>query len=92
MILTYLDGYQKVLGQWFENTPLGNATVHRLEPDYQWGLRFFLSNPQGNPYLERVELRTYECRMPPAHIPNQIIVDADRAVSTLYQLSCAASD
>ncbi|CAI7617083.1 unnamed protein product [Penicillium pancosmium] len=83
MILTYLDGSQKVLGQWLEDDLSKSVTFHQLEPARRQGLRFFLANTQGNPYLERVELRSREYRRLPAHTPGQIIVDADFATAPI---------
>ncbi|KAJ5737026.1 uncharacterized protein N7483_002151 [Penicillium malachiteum] len=59
MILTYFDGHQKVLGQWYEHHPSISAVIHNLEPIPGQGLRFFISYAEeyGLSYLERVELR-----------------------------------
>lgn len=83
MILKYLDGHQKVLGQWLEDTSK-YVTIYKQEPVCKRGLRFFLSNPQGALFLERDELRSYEYRSSSANIPNQTIVDADCSVSVWY--------
>ncbi|KAJ5722317.1 hypothetical protein N7488_000352 [Penicillium malachiteum] len=62
MILTYLDGHEKVLGQWYEHHPSPNAVIHTLEPIPDQGLRFFLSYEDVDEYrysyLESVELRS----------------------------------
>ena len=87
MILTYLDGHQRVLGQWREYEPSKHAIIRTLGPIYRQGLRFYLANNHGYSYLERVELKSHESEGPIIHTPAQTVVDVNYAVSSLRPMA-----
>lgn len=88
MILTYLEGHQRVLGQWHEDQSSEHVRIHTLEPVYRQGLRFFLSNEPGYSYLERVDLRPHALGGHSICTPKGTVVDINYAVSSL----CLASN
>ncbi|KAJ5113853.1 hypothetical protein N7456_002387 [Penicillium angulare] len=71
MMLTCLDGHEKVLGQWHEDTLTENVTIRRLDPLHHQGLCLFLSHGNEFPYVERVELQPFNRSGGSSHLSTQ---------------------